>query len=376
MNTLKMYSSFEEAYFLERPNRFVMRLQDAEGKEIWAHVPNTGRMEEFCFEGEPFYVTPVRQGKYLYKVVATGYQGSFVFLDTIKVNRLFDELLRKNCIPCFQNVTDIKREVSFGDSKFDFSFRQGRQKIITEVKSCTLCHNGLAMFPDAPTLRGQKHIKTLERISAEGEYTTHIVYLVLNSGAERFMPNFHTDFDYGNTFLDAQQVDFHAFRLDFLDPVCADLQSLQEIPIDVSTTRTYCQDEGSYLILLENHEDCKVTVGKLGEISSKKGWYVYVGSAMQALNSRIKRHQQKRKKLRWHIDYLASTVMTVKKVFPIRSPEKLESRLAGELGKISETSVPRFGASDVPEDSHLFYFHDSPMKDKRFVNIILDVRVL
>lgn len=353
-----------------------MRLRNVDGKEVQAHVPNTGRMEEFCFKNEPFYLTPTQNGKYSYKVVATRYQGSYVFLDTIKVNRIFEELLRRNCIPCFQNASDIKREVSFGDSKFDFTFSLGRQKVIAEVKSCTLCHNGLAMFPDAPTLRGQKHIKTLERLAAEGEFATHLVYLVLNSGAKKFMPNFHTDFDYGNTFLEAQGVVFHALRLDFIDPVTADLGSLQEIPIDVAATKQHCRDKGSYLLLLENPEDCAVTVGKLGELHFEKGWYVYAGSAMQALNARIKRHQQKRKTVRWHIDYIASTVMKVRKVFPIRKAEKLESRLAEKLNELCDAPVPQFGASDTPESSHLFYFRNTPMSKKEFVNLLLDARVI
>ena len=375
MNTLNIYTDFEEGSFLERPNRFVMRLRNAKRKEILAHVPNTGRMEEFCFAGEAFYITPAKNGKYPYRVVATRYQDSYVFLDTIKVNRLFEELLRKNYLPCFQNVSDVRREVRFADSTFDFAFSKAGQKIITEVKSCTLCHNGLAMFPDAPTLRGQRHIKTLERIASEGEYITHLVYLVLNSGAKRFMPNVHTDFEYGKTFLDARRLQFHAFRVDFLDPVTANLQSLREIPIDIESTRTQCRDKGSYLLLLENPEEKVVKVGKLGELQFNKGWYVYVGSAMQALGARIKRHQQKRKKLRWHIDYIASTVMKVKKVFPIRKPEKQESRLAEELNEICDASVPHFGASDVSEDSHLFYFRDTPMKERRFVNILLNARV-
>ena len=363
-------------FFIERPNRFVMRLRNTEGREIQAHIPNPGRMEEYCFDGNAFYVTPVTNGKYPYRVVATRYQGSYVFLDTIKVNRLFEELLRKNLIPCFQNVSHVRREVTFDDSKFDFTFDKDNQKVIVEVKSCTLCHNGLAMFPDAPTLRGQRHIKTLERIAEEGDYTTHLVYLVLNSGAKRFMPNFHTDFEYGKVFLDAPHVKFHAFRLNFVDPVTADVGSLQELPIDRYTTEAYCRDKGSYLLLLENSKARSVKVGKLGERYFQKGWYLYVGSAMNALNARIKRHQQKRKKLRWHIDYIASTMMKVKKVFPIRKPEKLESRLAEKLSTICDASVPHFGASDTTEDSHLFYVRDTPMKDKRFVKMLLDARMI
>jgi DNA-binding sugar fermentation-stimulating protein len=76
-----MYQNYEEAYFLERPNRFVMRLRRKDGSVIQTYVPNTGRMEEFCFEGQPFFVTPQHKTKYPYKVVATRYHGQPVFLD-------------------------------------------------------------------------------------------------------------------------------------------------------------------------------------------------------------------------------------------------------------------------------------------------------
>jgi sugar fermentation stimulation protein A len=270
--------------------------------------------------------------------------------------------------------------------------------VIVEVKSCTLCHNGLAMFPDAPTLRGQKHLVTLEQLAtgknpplplpgrqwsdgeytplppSRGEYKTYVIFLILNASAERFMPNFHTDFDYGTLFLDTKAVNFKAFRLTFLDPVSADLQSIQEVPIDFSTIRTHCQNKGSYLLVLENPEDITVTVGKLGDIHFRKGWYVYVGSALQALDSRIKRHQKKRKKLFWHIDYIASTVMKVKKVYPIRRLDRMESELACALGKISDGCINHFGSTDAQDISHLFYFQTFPLKHREFVDIIFNAR--
>ncbi|PID57418.1 DNA/RNA nuclease SfsA [candidate division KSB3 bacterium] len=376
MEQLKLYDAVEESCFLERLNRFVMRLRNAEGQEFQAHIPNPGRMEEFCFKNQPFYVTAAQNGKYPYKVIATRYQGSYVFLDTIKVNRVFEELLRRNQIPCFQNVKDIRREVRVADSKFDFSFKQAGRPIITEIKSCTLCHNGLAMFPDAPTLRGQRHMTSLERIAEKGDVAAHLVYLVLHAAARRFIPNVHTDFDYGKIFLNAQHVRSHAFRLEFSGPATAEPGSLQEIPIDFSALETHCRDKGSYLLLLENPKALTIKVGRLGVRHFESGWYVYVGSAMNGLNSRLRRHQRKRKTLHWHIDYIASTAMKITKIFPIRKAEKLESWLAGRLAEICDASVPQFGASDLPEDSHLFYFRETPMKNRCFVDIIFDSRVL
>ena len=372
MNLLHLYDSYEKAYFLERPNRFVMLLQTGDGNTIRAHVPNTGRMEEFCFEGHPFFVSPRRHTKYPYKVVATMYQDNFVFLDTIKVNTLFFHLLNQRLIPQFQQAAQITREVTFGNSRFDFRFVQDQQDVLAEIKSCTLCHNGLAMFPDAPTLRGQKHLLALDRLAAEAQYQTHVIFLILNASAQRFMPNVHTDFEYGKLFLAAQHVNFHAFRLRFIDPVCVDLHSIREIPVDFSTLNAYCKNKGSYLLVLENSADVTLTVGKLGDIHFPAGCYVYVGSALNSLDSRIKRHQRKRKKCFWHIDYIASTVMQIKKVYPIRRPERMESQLAQVLGHISDGAIKGFGASDAPDGSHLFYFRTSPLRKRKFIEIIFE----
>ncbi len=374
MNVLKLYDTYEEAYFLERLNRFVMLLRSKDGETIQAYIPNPGRMEEFRFELCPFFITPLKNSKFHYKIVAAMYQNNFVFLDTLKANDLFFQLLKNNLIPQFHNATHIKREVTFGNSRFDFTFRHNQRNVIAEIKSCTLCHNRLSMFPDAPTIRGQKHIIALDRLAGEHDYTSYVIFLIFNASAERFIPNFHTDFDYGKLFLSAKAVNFKTFRLTFIDPVSVDLHSIKEIPIDFPTTAAHCKNKGAYLLVLENIEDRILTVGKLGEIHFKKGFYVYVGSALHALDARIKRHKKKRKKLFWHIDYIASTVMKIKNVYPIRKAEKSESQLAQALWKISDGYIKHFGASDAQDISHLFYFKTSPSRNKRFVEIILNAR--
>lgn len=371
MSILKFYDTYEQAFFLERPNRFVMTLETG-GDIIQAHVPNPGRMEEFCTARHPFFIAPVKQGKYPYRVVATRYQDQFVFLDTLKVNDIFACLLADNLVPQFSGSAQIQREVTVGDSRFDFCFVHEGQNVIVEIKSCTLCHNGLAMFPDAPTLRGKKHLKTLERLAREKQARTYIIYLILNASAERFMPDLHVDFDYAKLFLAARHVTYLVFKLNGIDPVSIDLASLQEVPIDEASTRTHCRNKGSYLLLLENPQDRLFTIGKLGDIHFPQGWYVYVGSAMNSLDARLKRHQRTRKKRFWHIDYLASTAMKVRKVYPIRIIDRIEAELAHAVGTLSDAAIPHFGASDAHEDSHLFYFNTSPLRQRAFIDVLFD----
>ena len=375
MSILRFYDTYEQALFLERPNRFVMTLKNSSDDIIQAHVPNPGRMEEFCTERHPFFVAPVKQGKYPYRVVATRYQDQFVFLDTLKVNDIFAHLLTENLIPQFSGAAQIQREVTVGDSRFDFCFVHEQQNVIVEVKSCTLCHNGLAMFPDAPTLRGQKHLRTLERLAREKHAQTYIIFLILNASSQRFMPDMHVDFDYARLFLAAQHVTYRAFKLNVIDPVSIDLASLQEVPIDEGTARTHCHNKGSYLLVLENPQDVTLTIGKLGKMHFPQGWYVYVGSAMNSLDARLKRHQRTRKTRFWHIDYLASTVMKVRKVYPIRRLDRIEAELAQAIAAISDAAIPHFGASDAHEDTHLFYFSTSPLRRRAFMDVIFDARL-
>jgi len=351
-----------------------MLLQTRDGKTIRAHIPNTGRMEELCHQRHPFFITPLTHTKYPYKVVATEYQGNYVFLDTIKVNAIFEQLLTRNLIPQFQQPTQIKQEVTFGDSKFDFTFFHDGSQIGVEVKGCTVEIDNIALFPDAPTVRGQKHLTALGQLAKDSDYQTYVIFLILNASAKRFMPNFHTDFEYGTKFLAAEHVHFSPFRLHFTTPVSVDLQRIQEIPVDVATLQTHCRNKGSYLLVLENPAETTINIGRLGRITFQKGWYVYVGSALNSLDSRLKRHQRKRKKHFWHIDYIASTGMNIKQVYPIPRAAPIESQLAQAIGQLSDDAIKGFGTSDAPDGSHLFYFRSSPVNNADFITSIFDAR--
>jgi len=173
-------------------------------------------------------------------------------------------------------------------------------------------------------------------------------------------------------FLAAQHVTCLAFKLNVIDPVSIDLASLQSVPIDEATTQTHCHNKGSYLLVLENPQDVRLTIGKLGQIHFPQGWYVYVGSAMNSLDARLKRHQRTRKKHFWHIDYLAATAMKVRKVYPIRSANRIEAGLAHAIGAISDGAISHFGASDAHENSHLFYFNMLPFRQKAFIDVVFN----
>jgi Uri superfamily endonuclease len=112
----------------------------------------------------------------------------------------------------------------------------------------------------------------------------------------------------------------------------------------------------TYCLIIKLSQKSRIKIGKLWEIDFKKGYYVYIGSALNSIDSRIKRHLSKEKKLFWHIDYLLNSPNSaLEEVILERSPEKWECNVAMEISK-KGIHTNRFGCSDCKCSSHLFYF--------------------
>jgi len=112
----------------------------------------------------------------------------------------------------------------------------------------------------------------------------------------------------------------------------------------------------TYCLIIKLNKDSRISVGKIGEYDFKKGFYVYVGSALNSIDARIKRHLRNEKKLFWHIDYLlASSNASIREVILERSPEKWECEIAGKIA-VNAFPLIGFGCSDCKCNSHLFYF--------------------
>jgi len=375
MEAITLYPAYEDAFFVKRDNRFVMQLKKNNGDLIRAYIANPGRMEEFLIPGHPFFITAGNKGKYFYRIISTLYQDSFVLLDTIKINYLVELFLKKNKIELFKNFTKLRREVKVGRSKFDFLMeRKSRKPALLEVKSCSLCHHGTAMFPDAPTQRGKRHLEDLEILASRG-YDTYTLYWINHKKATVFMPNGHTDQDYCLSFCQAEHVNLMAYCVDLLNPVTINMSFLKPVPIDRNTAKTLCADKGSYLLVFYNPQPFKKDIGALGEREFKKGYYVYVGSALKALDKRIRRHLKKNKRVRWHLDYISPGSMKLEKVYPFRRQDRIEQPLGQGLLDICYSYIEGFGSSDSHLPSHFFYFEDHPFRRRDFLDLILDFRM-
>lgn len=118
--------------------------------------------------------------------------------------------------------------------------------------------------------------------------------------------------------------------------------------------------KGAYLLIIKSSKKQRIKIGSLGTLLFDKGFYIYVGSAMNSLEARIARHARKNKKLFWHIDYLLSHAKIVR-IFIKPSNKKQECNIAKIIAK-NFSSIPRFGCSDCKCNSHLFFSKTNPSR--------------
>lgn len=176
-NNMK-YENIKKAKFIERPNRFIAEIE-LEGKRIFAHVKNTGRCKELLTPGCDIWVQEHNDPKRKTpcSVITVSKKGQLFNIDSQAPNAVYAEYLLK------QNVK-FKQEVKWGTSRFDFKTDQG----FTEIKGVTLDEEGIALFPDAPTERGARHLRELTALKKEG-LEAKVVFILAYKGAKYFTPN-------------------------------------------------------------------------------------------------------------------------------------------------------------------------------------------
>ena len=273
-------------------------------------------------------------------------------------------LLRERKIPGLERAEVIKPEVRVGRSRFDFLLREGRKEILLEVKSCTLVGKNVAMFPDAVTERGTRHLGELMRLTQEG-MNSAVLFIVHWPFARTFMPDYHTDPVFSQTLLRVRKhVDVIPVSVDWgRDLSLSPKVKLLQIPWDYIEEEA--KDQGSYLLLLNLKRERRINVGRLGKIHFKRGFYIYVGSAMANLSKRMERHRRLRKRHHWHIDELRDAA-EFHSVLAIRSSARLECDIANSFSEIAEWKIPGFGSSDCTCPTHLFGMSADPLHSKAF----------
>ena len=364
-----------KATFQCRPNRFVVECA-LDGQSILAHLPNPGRLWELLLPGATVILAKrgiVSSGGLAYSAVAVERDRVPILLHTQMSNRVVRYLLEANRVPGLEGVEIVKAEATVGHSRFDFHLRQGSRDILCEVKSCTLFGNALAMFPDAVTQRGRRHLLELAELSDRG-FDCVVIYLIHWSGARCFLPDFHTDPDFSRVFREVRnKVRFCPLAVGW-SPSLRLLGPVREVAIPWPVLEQEDHNRGNYLLILHLSRDHAVSVGALGSVFFRSGYYIYVGSAKKNLAQRINRHLRKRKQLFWHIDYLREVADTCHAV-TIRSSVNLEHDLADELWNIASWRISGFGSSDCRCSSHLFGMEKHPLKNRAFIDLIQHYRM-
>ncbi len=198
------YEKIVTAKFLSRPNRFVAQVL-LNGEEVSVHVKNTGRCRELLVPDSVVYLEDFsyRQGKrkLLYDLIAVRKGDLLINMDSQAPNKVAREALENGSIklPGMSEPTIIRPEKVYGDSRFDFYIEdKNGKKGFVEVKGVTLESDTIALFPDAPTARGVKHLAELVRAMENG-YHSYVLFVIQMSGMKLFAPNDATHREFGDT---------------------------------------------------------------------------------------------------------------------------------------------------------------------------------
>lgn len=206
------YQNIKSARFLQRPNRFIAYI-DIDGKQEICHVKNTGRCKELLFQGATVYVQPSDNPKRKtpYDLIAVRKGERIINIDSQAPNKVFAEwLINKGDLG---EIKLLKQESVYGRSRFDFYLEASEKKIFVEVKGVTLEENGVALFPDAPTERGLKHINELVKALKEG-YEAYLVFIIQMKNIRYFTPNYRTHQAFGDALEDTIQQGVKVIALD------------------------------------------------------------------------------------------------------------------------------------------------------------------
>lgn len=203
--------------FVRRPNRF-QGYVIIDGEEELVHVPNTGRCKEILISGCKVLIRSEdgANRKTRFSLIA-GYKGNkLINIDSQAPNKIVEEALKNNKIAGLEKYTEICREKTFGNSRFDFKLlNEEGEEYYLEVKGVTLEEDGNSRFPDAPTERGRKHLLELIEVKNTGR-GAGVIFVIQMDDIKTFRPNDETDKAFGDALRFAKKngIDIFAYGCD------------------------------------------------------------------------------------------------------------------------------------------------------------------
>ncbi len=196
------YTNMYEGVFASRPNRFIAHIAINDREEI-CHVKNTGRCRELLPAGARVWCrldeNPKRKTKFDLISVQKGHR--IINMDSQAPNQAAREWLAAGGLGIVEN---LRSEVKYGDSRFDFALTLDGKPCFLEVKGVTLEHDGVCAFPDAPTQRGAKHLRELVKAAGEG-YDAYVLFVIQMADVKYLHPNDKTDPAFGAALREAAE---------------------------------------------------------------------------------------------------------------------------------------------------------------------------
>lgn len=237
-------SNLMEGIFLNRPNRFVVEFETSSGIEK-AHLRDPGRLKELLILGVRLLLRPAlnpESRKTKYDVIAVWSEGIWVLINSGFHSELAAELIESGIIPELSDYTVEKREYTFGKSRIDFLLNnkgnkkaKTENKMLLEVKGCTLVEEGHGKFPDAPTVRGKRHLEELIKAKKEGMESA-VLFLIPREDAKVFSPNWEMDPDFSNSLAQAQQAKVEIIAYSFKNTLIGnefEIKPLNQVKIKI-----------------------------------------------------------------------------------------------------------------------------------------------
>jgi len=223
-----------KAILIDRPNRF-LGLVNLDNKVTEVFIPNPGRMHELMIPGNEVYLrfNSAPHRKTNFDMIGLEYNGVLVSIDSNLPNRFIKRLLEARELPFFNTYNQVIAEPHMYNGRFDFRLDGLDESILIEVKSCTLVKEERAIFPDAPTARGVRHLNHLAAALKENLATrAAVIFVIQRPDAKIFSPNDMTDPAFGDALRQAHSNGVEIYPL-ITNVIDWDLQLIRIIPFEL-----------------------------------------------------------------------------------------------------------------------------------------------
>ncbi|MCK3684966.1 DNA/RNA nuclease SfsA [Maribellus sp. YY47] len=218
---------------IKRYKRFLADVTLDDGSVVTAHCTNSGTMKSCLEEGAEVYLSPAgdpkRKTRFTWEMIKIN--DGWVGINTSNPNLLAFEAILEGKIPRLEGYTQVRREVTFGDSRFDVYAENDTEKCFVEVKNVSLKEGNYALFPDAVTTRGQKHLITLMEVKKQGMRAV-MLYIIQRCDVAVFAPAVEIDPAYAAVLKEAVSAGVEVIPMQAL-VTPAEIRLIRKLPFEI-----------------------------------------------------------------------------------------------------------------------------------------------